>query len=279
MDLSKTSGQTELWKLPSFPNLCFVHLSPPCGMASRARERPLPAALRAKGWPEPQPLRSEEYPMSLPNLAIVSLGNVARVATANKLFLLSAEICTYLCRRRIPWTLENPRRSLFWWVPEVQALMNLLDVELGPRACSAGRKYVDDIFSQHCMHGGARDKWTRLRCYPATIFASLALSCNNDHEHKPWGAAGPGRFYTADEARVPPIALFPYRVHCPVPYPAVYTTIPSRANNLSSSSSSQPTCPLRLRLPYILPATSRRSPRTNPPRKRLRRHPASRPLV
>ena len=159
----------------SLPNLCFVHLSPRCGTASRTRERPLPAALRAKGWPEPQPLRSEEYPMGLPNLASVSPGNVARVATANKLFVLSADICTYLCHCRIPWILENPGRSLFWWVPEVQALMNLEGVELGPRACSAGRKDVDDIFFQHCMHGGARDKWTRLRCYPATIFASLAL--------------------------------------------------------------------------------------------------------
>ena len=202
LDLSKLSGQTELWKLLSLPNLCFVHLSPPCGTAPRARERPLPAALKAKGWPEPQPLRSEEYPMGLPNLASVSPGNVARVATANKLFVLSAEICTY---RRIPWTFENPRRSLFWRVPEVQALLGHQDVELGPRACSAGRKYVGYIFFQHCMHGGARDTWTRLRCYPATIFASLAFSCNNNHVHKQWGAAGPGRFYTADETEFPPL--------------------------------------------------------------------------
>ena len=140
LDLSKTPSQTELWKLLSLPSLGFAHLSPPCGTAPRARERPLPAALEAKGWPEPQPLRSEEYPMGLPNLASVSPGNVARVATANILFVLSAEICTYLCHCRIPWTLENPRRSLFWCVPEVQALLGLQDVELGPRASSAGRK-------------------------------------------------------------------------------------------------------------------------------------------
>ena len=142
--------------------------------------------------------------MGLPNLASVSPGNVARVATANRLFVLSAEICTYFCHRRIPWTFENPRRSLSWWVPEVQAFLGPQDVELGPRACSAGRKYVGDIFFQHCMHGGARDKWTRLRCYPATIFQSLAVSCNNDHVRKQWGA-GPGRFYTADEAGFPPL--------------------------------------------------------------------------
>ena len=138
--------------------------------------------------------------MGLPNLASISPGNIARVAAANKLFVLSAEICTYLCHRRIPWTLENPRRSIFWWVPEVDALLGITDIELGPRACSVG-----DVMFQHCMHGGARDKWTRLRCYPASVFASLALSCNKDHVHKQWGAAGPGRFYTADEAEFPPL--------------------------------------------------------------------------
>ena len=175
LDLSKTSGQTELWKLLSLPNLCFVHLSPPCGTASRAREKPLPAELKARGWPEPQPLRSEKHPLGLPNLASISPGNVARVAAANKLFVLSAEICTYLCHRSIPWTLENPRNSLFWWVPQVESLLS--------------HDRVEDVFFQHCMFGSGRDKWTRLRSFPADAFSSLAVTCDGSHTHKQWGAA------------------------------------------------------------------------------------------
>jgi hypothetical protein len=189
LDLTTFSGQRELWRLMSSPALCFVHMSPPCGTASRAREKPLPKHARDKGWPQPQPLRSEEFPMGLPNLAETLPRQVSRVAKANKLFLLCAEICQCLTRRGVPWTLENPRNSLFWWIPEVESILQLRD--------------VGDVFFQHCMHGSERDKWTRLRCYPTHQYVSLALTCDKSHPHKPWGAYGPGQFATADEAEFP----------------------------------------------------------------------------
>ena len=45
-----------------------IHAGPPCGTASRARERPIPKALALRGAPQPRPLRSEQYPLGLPNL-------------------------------------------------------------------------------------------------------------------------------------------------------------------------------------------------------------------
>ena len=59
LDLTTHSGRAGLWELLKTPGLCYVRLSPPCGTASRARERALPRDRVAKGWPEPKPLRSE----------------------------------------------------------------------------------------------------------------------------------------------------------------------------------------------------------------------------
>ena len=108
---------------------------------------------------------------------------------ANTLYVLAAEICTHLTHRQVPWTLENPRNSLFWWVPAVDDLQHLQGVQ-------------DTVF-QHCMHGGHRDKHTRLRCWPTGAFTTLYSMCDGQHEHKPWGAYGPGKFATADEAEFP----------------------------------------------------------------------------
>jgi len=189
IDLTSYSGQSRLWAVLSHPCLGYVHMSPPCGTASRAREKPLSAALRAKNWPEPQPLRSEQHPLGIPELPETLPAQVSRVAKANKLYMLCSEICQYLCHRCVPWTLENPWRSLFWWIQPVVELTALDKVE--------------DIIFAHCMHGGERDKYTRLRSYPAPAFRPLAATCDNKHTHKHWGASAPGRFYTADEAAFP----------------------------------------------------------------------------
>ena len=59
LDLTKSSGRQILWEVLNRPNICGVHLAPPCGTSSRARDIP-----RAYG-PSPLPLRSEAQPCSV----------------------------------------------------------------------------------------------------------------------------------------------------------------------------------------------------------------------
>ena len=58
LDLTSPSGVKILWDILLSPGLEAVHLGLPCGTSSRARERPLPMALKLAGVPEPPPLRS-----------------------------------------------------------------------------------------------------------------------------------------------------------------------------------------------------------------------------
>ena len=189
VDLIVPSGQARIWKLFLSPLLSYVHMFPPCGRASRAREKPIPAAMRARGFPNPQPLRSEVFPLGLPNLAKDFPNQVARVRSANVLYQLCSEVATFCSHRGVPWTLENPSSSIFWFIPSVESLLEL--------PC------VGDILFHHCMHGGRRNKQTRLRSSPSAAFAVLAVECDKSHEHLPWGVSSLGKFFTADEAEFP----------------------------------------------------------------------------
>eukprot|EP00972_Heterocapsa_arctica_P035953 5289329-Heterocapsa_arctica.AAC.1 len=82
---------------------------------SRARGIRLPG-----GAPGPQPLRFEALPLGLPGLGVK---DSARVTTANALIYFTLE-CVRLCViANIHWAIENPERSLLWWV---QAIVDLL---------------------------------------------------------------------------------------------------------------------------------------------------------
>ena len=105
LDLTKSSGQQILWEVLSRPNICGVHLAPPCGTSSRARDIP-----RAYG-PSPLPLRSEAHPDGLPSLKGLDL---KRVCSANCLYRLTGEVLRFCIDREIPCSVENPARSHFW---------------------------------------------------------------------------------------------------------------------------------------------------------------------
>ena len=62
IDLTTDSGAALLIKILSDPRVVYVHWAPPGGTCSRAREKPLPGAMRADGLDEPKPLRSTERP-------------------------------------------------------------------------------------------------------------------------------------------------------------------------------------------------------------------------
>ena len=103
IDLSPSVGQQVFWKLINDTVVEYVHFAPPCGTASRARERHL------KGGVDPKPLRSDQFPGGILNLTGLAL---RKVQEANVLYEFSAEAAVEFSKRRIPWSLENPQNSI-----------------------------------------------------------------------------------------------------------------------------------------------------------------------
>ena len=93
LDLTKPSGQQILWEVLNRPNICRVHLAPPCGTASRVRDIP-----REYG-PSPLPLRSKAHPDGLPSLRGLDL---KRFRSANCLYRLTGDILKFCIDRNIP---------------------------------------------------------------------------------------------------------------------------------------------------------------------------------
>lgn len=153
-------------------NACFVHMAPPCGTFSRAREI---------GW-GPRPLRSERHPAGLADLTQVER---ARVDSANKVAAACLRIARQCQRLGIPYTLENPGRSLLWWMPGYAKLL----------------RSSHNVLFDMCMHGGRRKKYTCL-VTNAAVFNQLSRECDGKHDHLPWDSAD-GRFLTAEESQYP----------------------------------------------------------------------------
>lgn len=78
LDLSLEHSWTTLREICTLHHVIWVHIAPPCGTASRARDRPL----TADEW-GPRPLRSAEFPWGLPDLDGAALD---RVTTANAIY-------------------------------------------------------------------------------------------------------------------------------------------------------------------------------------------------
>ena len=97
-DLTDSNGVSLLWRMLSQPNVAMVHLGPPCGTSSRARD------IR----PGPQPLRSSRFPEGLPHLRGVSL---RRVKGANLRNRLSSEVFCYYKKHGILYD-RKPRVEL-----------------------------------------------------------------------------------------------------------------------------------------------------------------------
>ena len=165
LDLTSSHGQTLLFEILARNNIAGVHLAPPCGTSSRARE------IKLRHRPCPKPLRSDSWPDGLPGLR----GRDAkRVASANKLYCLTGRVVAECIRRCIPVSVENPARSHFW-------------------NTSFFRKHIESLeanmiktFFHHCMLGSRRKKHTLL-LHTVPALKRLGLLCDNRHEHEPWG--------------------------------------------------------------------------------------------
>jgi hypothetical protein len=189
IDLSTPEGAKELWTLLQHPGLCFVWMAPPCGTASRAREKPIDERLKQSGWPEPKPLRSNAEPSGISTIEESDPLQWARLLSANFIYALFGDVCTDMSAKAIPWVIENPSNSLMWWM-DCMTSLNKIDL-------------VGDTLFHACMHGGSRDKLTRLRSSPHSMIMELESRCDKQHQHRSWASLAPGNFETAEEAAYP----------------------------------------------------------------------------
>ena len=109
-DLSTPTGQAKVLELDLEMQFDVLHGAPPCGTASRARERPLPAALVRQGVPTPRQLRSNQFPEGLPSL---TENEQMRVTLANKIYTFVLQICIDRHKNNRFFSLENPDASYF----------------------------------------------------------------------------------------------------------------------------------------------------------------------
>lgn len=175
LDLTTTAGQNALRKLVTDPSVAYVHFAPPCGTATRARDR---RRKNADGTPaalDPKPLRSDEHPDGLPNL---SGKDAERVKAANILYEFTAALCAELSGLGIAWSIENPTNSRMWDTSWFRTLS---------RAKANSELNYERITFDMCMHGGERDKATTFLVSHRLNFSSLSKRCDNSHTHKPWG--------------------------------------------------------------------------------------------
>ena len=157
--------------------LFHFHSSPPCGTASRARDKPA-----APGHWGPSPLRSELEPRGLSSLRGVEL---AKVQSANEIYDKMASFCTMLSQRKVQWSVEQPARSYMWFI------------DPWPSLCNKNLQ----VFYDACMHGGERRK-PQLLLTNVPELQTLARLCDNSHSHSSWKPTPLG-FPTAKEAAYP----------------------------------------------------------------------------
>eukprot|EP00435_Cladocopium_sp_Y103_P008138 s3431_g2.t1 len=186
LDLTQVWVQELIEREIVLGRISAVHLGPPCGTASKARNIPVKRKLRRSGAPNPRPLRSERCPLGFPWLKGI---NRDRVQAANCLYKWAAKIIELCDAHSIPFTLENPQNSLLWITPYFRPLM---------------QKYIFHIVDA-CEFGSDHKKST---AFLANFEAPrLRLRCSGKHTHKPWtiqkSESGEWQFDTAKEAEYP----------------------------------------------------------------------------
>ena len=189
LDLTKSGQLDTLIQLlrSEKDNILRLWIAPPCGTASRAREKPLPPFVKA-GLKVPVPLRSDAFPDGLGKL---SATDKQRGEESNQLYEQVTTIVREALKLQLHVAIENPTNSLYWETSFFAPLKEVL--------------HAFYVTFHNCCHGGARPKltsvWTTLSCLQA-----LEARCQNDHEHasrKPKLVRGRMVFPTHEEASYP----------------------------------------------------------------------------
>ncbi|CAE7804359.1 unnamed protein product [Symbiodinium sp. CCMP2592] len=179
-DLATEAGQAFVWSLLESCCPAFVHMGLPSDTAS---SRSSSGALR-----------TSQYPLGCPDLTSGSL-EATRVDEANRMYRFSFEVACFCLARGIPFCIENPPSSRLWQIFTCFA-QGLKDTEV-----LAKWQALQSIDLHCCMFGGSRAKPLRLKCTPG-LFDSLAVSCDKQHEHKPWSLSRT-RVEIAEDASYP----------------------------------------------------------------------------
>ena len=180
IDLTTSHGWDFLDHLVSHYNVIFVHAAPPCGTCSRAREIKLSGKC-------PQPLRTELEPAGISTL---QGDDRERVLAANAIYSGLSSFLHKCHQLNIPWSVENPARSLLWATPWFQPLLQVASF-YNFEACAWGSKRKTD------------------KSFLSTLpqMCQLQAQCPGDHEHEPYGrkrdSTGNLVYATADEAAYP----------------------------------------------------------------------------
>ena len=219
LDLTTSSGVELLWKILQHPRVAFVHLGPPCGTSSRARD------IRRKKRPDPKPLRSAQFPDGLPTLQGVS---AKRVQAANQLYSLAGQFFLGAHRMAfyVHWKTQFApicgKRRIF---------LNTLDRYM---TCA---KFA---FTTACMERLGRS--TQNFCAIIQPFTPWPRQCDGAHPHLPWGHTG-AQWATSLEVEYPhalchTIAQVCHRLLLEVGVVDVPTQM-QQDNNLALTSSSR----------------------------------------
>ena len=171
----------------SADSIVLIWFAPPCGTASRAREKPIPGFDKL-GVSVPKPLRSVSQPDQIDGLSHVEK---TKVEVANQLYEAVYLLASVACDHNVCTVVENPGNSHFWNTSPISKL-------------SSERAHQEVLF-HNCAHGGDRDKLTKLWVNNDWL-NSLALLCDRSHQHAGWKPKllnGQPRYATAEEAAYP----------------------------------------------------------------------------
>lgn len=188
LDLTQESAQRQVLQQLAHPDCVGFWAAPPCGTASKARNRPVPAHLRQRGVPNPPPLRSKSQPRGFAHLEGT---NRSRVEQANQLYDFTCKCALAAIKRKKVFAIENPATSFLWDIDGF--------VELGKA------EGVGAVTFHNCMFGGTRKKHTQV-LHNSNLFSSMARQCDGTHQHEPFGvqrSVGRWVFDTSAEAQYP----------------------------------------------------------------------------
>ena len=192
LDVTKPQQFQILLQLLMTANIAYFHAAPPCGTASKAREKPMPKWLKHVRAP---PLRSHHHLLGLPGLTEVQQ---QRVQTANFLYAATLLCMSVAVGRNILVSCENPSGSYMW------SIMEQFQQQAPVFIRQAWQQLEFNKF-QACAHGGRRDKWTTFLSSP-NFLRPLRKSCDGSHTHLSWQpSVDKGRllFPTSEEAAYP----------------------------------------------------------------------------
>ena len=128
LDLAAPHSWDLLYRLVEQKKILYVHGGPPCGTATRARDRPVPKRLRMRGAPDPRPLRSEAHPLGFPELLADHPDESLRVASekvkkANCIYNNMAKFFEFCIGQAVYFTVEKPGEKLHVAHPRLQGAL------------------------------------------------------------------------------------------------------------------------------------------------------------